>query len=68
VVSAGGGAGGASGGGGAGGAGGLGRVRVGATASTCTLAGTFNPPLVSACTATALPGTQARAFVATFPN
>jgi hypothetical protein len=52
--------------GGAGGVGGLGRIRISANPARCTLAGTFNPPLVSGCTPA--PATPGRAFVAAFPN
>ncbi len=53
--------------GGAGGAGGLGRIALMATTATCSLAGTFNPPLVSACTPTAGAGTRGRAYVGVTP-
>jgi hypothetical protein len=52
--------------GGAGGAGGLGRIRLSVTPSTCTVGGTFNPPLASGCTpAGATPG---NAYVGAYPN
>ncbi|MEZ4409823.1 MAG: hypothetical protein R3A52_25625 [Polyangiales bacterium] len=53
--------------GGRGGAGGVGRIRVSATPSSCSLLGSFNPPLVSGCTPTASP-TAGRAYVAAFPQ
>jgi hypothetical protein len=53
--------------GGAGGAGGLGRIRVSATTTTCTLGGSFNPPLVAGCAPTAVP-TAGRTYVGVYPN
>jgi len=53
--------------GGAGGNGGLGRIRVSATTATCTLAGSFSPPLKNGCNPT--PGGSAGfAYVAAYPN
>ncbi len=54
--------------GGGGGDGGVGRIRLSVNAASCTLGGTFVPPLVSGCAATAAPGTQGRAYVASYPN
>jgi hypothetical protein len=51
--------------GGAGGAGGLGRIRVSATPGTCTLGGSFNPPVIAGCTATNKVGAT---FVGVYPN
>jgi len=66
TVSAAGGAGGtATAGRASGGAGGLGRVRVSTTAATCTLLGTFTPPLLGGCSAAATGG---RAYVAAWPE
>ena len=67
AVSAAGGASGLRGAGGSGGAGGLGRIRVSATAGTCTLGGTFAPALVSGCTVTPAPGADGRTYVSAFP-
>nr|MBK7063554.1 hypothetical protein [Deltaproteobacteria bacterium] len=69
AVSAVGGAGGVRGAsnGGLGGSGGLGRIRLSATPGMCTLAGTFTPPLASACTVTPGPGTDGRVYVSAFP-
>jgi hypothetical protein len=51
--------------GGGGGKGGLGRIRLSITPASCTVAGTFNPPLASGCTPAAKAG---NAYVATYPN
>jgi hypothetical protein len=51
--------------GGGGGAGGLGRIRLSITPATCTLGGTFNPPLVSGCTAASSSG---KTYVGAYPN
>jgi hypothetical protein len=51
--------------GGAGGAGGLGRIRLSATPSTCTLSGSFNPPLAGGCTPVSKAGA---AYVGVYPN
>jgi hypothetical protein len=51
--------------GGAGGAGGLGRIRVSVTPSSCSLSGSFDPPLVSGCAAASKSGF---AFVGVYPN
>jgi hypothetical protein len=68
TISAAGGAGGAGSefaSGGGGGAGGLGRIRVSATASSCSLGGSFNPRLSAACAPASARGF---AYVATYPN
>jgi hypothetical protein len=70
TISASGGAGGAQSefaSGGGGGGGGLGRIRISATQASCTLSGSFTPPLVSGCTATS-PATSGSAYVGTYPN
>jgi hypothetical protein len=54
--------------GGAGGAGGLGRIRLSVSASTCSLSGTFQPPLAAGCQVTAPPGKAGTAFIGTYPN
>ena len=51
--------------GGAGGTGGLGRIRISATAASCSLAGTFTPRVSSGCAATSARGF---AYVGTYPN
>jgi hypothetical protein len=51
--------------GGNGGTGGLGRIRISASLSSCTLAGTFRPALVSGCTLTNSPG---HPFIAAYPR
>ncbi|MDB4928928.1 MAG: hypothetical protein JWM10_1412, partial [Myxococcaceae bacterium] len=51
-----------------GGNGGPGRIRVTAGTSTCTLAGTFSPALVSGCAPTPAPGTAGRAYVGAYPD
>jgi hypothetical protein len=69
TVSAAGGAGGAESefaSGGAGGAGGLGRIRLSVAPATCSLNGTFNPPLASGCAPTT--GTPGAVYVGTYPN
>jgi hypothetical protein len=53
--------------GGAGGQGGLGRIRLSVDPAACTLAGSFNPPLASGCSAT-VPPTPGRAYVGVYPN
>ena len=50
---------------GGGGAGGLGRIRISAAAATCTLAGTFNPPLAAGCSISVTPE---KVSIAEFPN
>ncbi len=60
--------GGGGGGPGGEGRGGIGRVRVTAVLTTCTLAGTFTPTLVSGCAATSGSGTPARVYVAAWPD
>ena len=52
--------------GGAGGKGGLGRIRMSVGAS-CSLSGTFNPPLANGCNATA-GGVRGKTFIGAFPN
>jgi hypothetical protein len=54
--------------GGGGGRGGLGRIRVSATQASCTLGGSFNPPLVGGCAVTPGAGTAGSTFVGAFPN
>ena len=54
--------------GGNGGNGGLGRIRVSATQGTCTLSGSYNPPLVSGCNVTSGAGTPGSAYVGAYPN
>jgi hypothetical protein len=54
--------------GGAGGGGGLGRIRLSVDSARCTLAGTFNPPLVAGCAATPAPGVVGRTYVSAYPN
>jgi hypothetical protein len=51
--------------GGAGGAGGLGRIRLSVAPSTCTLGGTWSPPLASACDAASAAGSV---YVGVYPN
>jgi hypothetical protein len=51
--------------GGGGGPGGLGRIRLSVTPSTCTLSGSFNPPLSSACSAASKSGAT---YVGVYPN
>jgi hypothetical protein len=51
--------------GGGGGQGGLGRIRLSANPSSCTLSGSFNPPLASGCSASSKSGTT---YVAVYPN
>jgi hypothetical protein len=51
--------------GGAGGAGGLGRIRLSVTPSTCTLSGSWNPPLASGCAAASQAGAT---YVGVYPN
>jgi hypothetical protein len=53
--------------GGAGGNGGLGRIRISATSSTCTLSGTFAPPLSAGCAATT-PAVSGKVYVGAYPN
>jgi hypothetical protein len=52
---------------GAGGNGGLGRVRITVNRTTCSLSGTFNPPLSNGCTPTP-GGVPGRVFVGPFSN
>ncbi len=68
VLSAAGGVGGARGAnvsGGDGGAGGLGRIRLSVSSATCTLSGTFSPPLRSACASNSAGG---NVYIATYPR
>jgi hypothetical protein len=51
--------------GGGGGTGGTGRIRLSVSPSTCTLSGTFTPPLASGCTATS---TSGKTYVGVYPN
>ena len=50
---------------GGGGAGGLGRIRISVAAASCTLAGTFVPPLSAGCS---LSTTTEKVSIAEFPN
>ncbi len=61
---------GAAGCGGHGGLGGRGRIRISVRTDPrqCSLAGTFTPVLVSACTASVTGGTPDRVFIAEYPN
>jgi hypothetical protein len=52
--------------GGGGGDGGLGRIRLSVTPATCSLSGSFNPPLSQGCTAK--PPTAGFAYVGVYPN
>jgi Stigma-specific protein, Stig1 len=52
---------------GGGGDGGFGRIRISTTPGSCTLAGTFSPPLVSACAPTPL-GQAGFAYVGVYPK
>jgi hypothetical protein len=54
--------------GGAGGKGGIGRIRLSVTPATCTLAGTFNPPLNAGCAVTSGAGVSGKAYIGTYPN
>ncbi len=69
-MSAAGGTGGASNSGssGTGGNGGPGRVRIATESSTCSLAGTVAPALVSGCSFTPASGTQGRAYLSDYPD
>ena len=60
--------GGVGGGPGGEGRGGVGRIRVTSVTATCSLAGTFTPALVSACTPTTGSGTPGRVYVAAWPD
>ncbi len=60
--------GGVGGGPGGEGRGGLGRLRVSAVVASCTLGGTFNPPLVAGCALTSGSGTAGRAYIAAWPD
>jgi hypothetical protein len=51
--------------GGGGGVGGLGRIRLSVTPGTCTLSGTFNPPLSSGCSAASSSGMT---YVGVYPD
>jgi hypothetical protein len=51
--------------GGDGGAGGVGRIRLSVSTSSCTLGGTFNPPLRSGCGLTNGPGLT---YIAGYPR
>jgi hypothetical protein len=53
--------------GGGGGNGGVGRIRLSINPSSCTLGGTFNPPLVSGCSATSTP-VSGKAYVGIYPG
>ena len=53
--------------GGGGGTGGLGRIRLSVTPATCSLSGTFDPPLASSCAPTATP-VAGRAYVGVYPG
>jgi hypothetical protein len=48
-----------------GGAGGLGRIRISVAPATCTLGGTFNPPLGNGCGAE---NTADETYVAAYPD
>ncbi len=51
--------------GGGGGAGGIGRIRLSVTPSTCTLSGTFSPPLASGCSAASASGST---YIGVYPD
>jgi hypothetical protein len=53
--------------GGAGGAGGLGRIRLSVKTTTCSLSGTFQPPLASGCQPTS-GGKSGAVYIDTYPN
>ena len=53
--------------GGAGGNGGLGRIRVSVAPASCSLVGSFTPPLASGCSATP-GGTTGAVYVGVYPN
>jgi hypothetical protein len=52
--------------GGGGGPGGLGRIRLSVSPATCTLSGSFNPPLAAGCAAQ--PAAAGFAYVGVYPN
>jgi hypothetical protein len=53
--------------GGAGGNGGLGRIRLSVTPATCSLSGSFNPPLAGGCAPTG-GGQAGRTYIGVYPN
>jgi hypothetical protein len=53
--------------GGGGGGGGAGRIRLSVTAATCSLGGTFTPPLLAGCAPTT-PAAPAHTYVGDYPN